>query len=146
MYGSTALFLPERMLDLWNSFQVGALRTTVGALFIAIRSVESYDWSQIDSFTVDEKKSLILSAAGSFVGAFVLGVRDRHRDNMMISDKAEFFHIDFGFGSYKAFIPCISYAIAICSILERGLTAIVSLFRASCDRRSRSIWTNSTAL
>lgn len=35
--------------------------------------------------------------AGSFLACWVLGIRDRHQDNMMIKDNSIFFHIDFGF-------------------------------------------------
>jgi len=44
---------------------------------------------------------LIASAAGAFIAAFVLGIRDRHDDNILISDREGFgcqlFHIDFGY-------------------------------------------------
>jgi len=34
---------------------------------------------------------------GSYLACWVLGIRDRHQDNMMIKDNSTFFHIDFGF-------------------------------------------------
>lgn len=107
------------------------------------RPVESYDWSKVDAFTVDEKKALVLSAAGSFVGAFVLGVRDRHRDNMMVSDKGEFFHIDFG---CAVSVRPRTDTSATCSTRGRGLMATASPSRESCARRSPSTWSSSTAL
>jgi len=36
------------------------------------------------------------SLAGSSLASYVLGIRDRHEDNMLIKDNHIFFHIDFG--------------------------------------------------
>jgi len=36
------------------------------------------------------------SLAGSCLASFVLGIRDRHQDNMLVKDDHIFFHIDFG--------------------------------------------------
>ena len=59
-----------------------------------------YDWAK----WVTEKghssavKDLMMrSAAGSFVGAYVLGCRDRHWDNIMLKNECMLLHIDFGF-------------------------------------------------
>jgi len=44
---------------------------------------------------------LIASAAGAFMASFVLGIRDRHDDNILISEREDIgctlFHIDFGY-------------------------------------------------
>ena len=49
-----------------------------------------------DRFSDAQLERLVASAAGSYVGAHVLGVRDRHSDNILISDDGTLFHIDFG--------------------------------------------------
>lgn len=43
-----------------------------------------------------EKNMFLASLAGSVVAGYVLGIRDRHQDNMLIKDRHIFFHIDFG--------------------------------------------------
>jgi len=63
-------------------------------------SVERYDWHRkvlFQAFSREEISRLICTAAGGFVGSFVLGIRDRHRDNMMIKEDGTFFHIDFAY-------------------------------------------------
>jgi len=44
-----------------------------------------------------KKEKFIITAAGAFIGSYVLGIRDRHKDNMLIADDGSFFHIDFGY-------------------------------------------------
>merc|ERR1712038_275999 len=48
-------------------------------------------------FDEEEIENLIATAAGSYVCSYVLGVRDRHWDNVLIQDDGTCFHIDFGF-------------------------------------------------
>eukprot|EP01125_Pyxidicula_operculata_P017232 TRINITY_DN6027_c1_g2_i4.p1 TRINITY_DN6027_c1_g2~~TRINITY_DN6027_c1_g2_i4.p1 ORF type:complete len:732 (-),score=189.39 TRINITY_DN6027_c1_g2_i4:501-2696(-) len=47
--------------------------------------------------TPEEKITFLTSMAGSYLACWVLGIRDRHQDNMLIKDGKIFFHIDFGF-------------------------------------------------
>lgn len=39
---------------------------------------------------------LVATAAGSFMAAFILGIRDRHSDNVLVTKEGLMFHIDFG--------------------------------------------------
>jgi len=65
--------------------------------FVPSSTLQNYNWVKLTQFTEKQKEDFICSAAGAFAGAFILGIRDRHRDNMMISDHGYFFHIDFGY-------------------------------------------------
>jgi len=65
--------------------------------FVPSTTVQDYDWNKLKNFSPEKQQQFICSAAGAFTGAFILGIRDRHRDNMMISDSGHFFHIDFGY-------------------------------------------------
>lgn len=63
-----------------------------------IESLKDFDWkkwaNEADPSTID---SMVRSAAGAYVGAYVLGVRDRHWDNILIKEGRYLMHIDFGF-------------------------------------------------
>ena len=48
--------------------------------------------------TDNDYKNLICSAVGSYIGSYVMGIRDRHYDNILIrTDDCTLFHIDFNY-------------------------------------------------
>jgi len=66
--------------------------------FVPSKTAQAYNWEILEKLTPEQRNEFICAAAGAFTGAFILGIRDRHRDNMMITDNGpHFFHIDFGY-------------------------------------------------
>lgn len=67
-------------------------------------SLVGQDWKNINS------KYTLPSAIGGYIAGFICGVRDRHKDNMLITKKNRiFFHIDFGYGKKKNFLKRILF-------------------------------------
>eukprot|EP00483_Globobulimina_turgida_P003735 UN03741 len=40
---------------------------------------------------------LIATSVGSYIGAYIMGIRDRHSDNILIKKDGTLFHIDYGY-------------------------------------------------
>jgi len=52
--------------------------------------------SAISNLRQEQFHRLIASGAGSYIASYVLGIRDRHADNILIHKDGTLFHIDFG--------------------------------------------------
>mmetsp|Transcript_4748 Transcript_4748/g.6641 ORF Transcript_4748/g.6641 Transcript_4748/m.6641 type:complete len:256 (-) Transcript_4748:99-866(-) len=51
---------------------------------------------KIQPLSKDKIRKLVATGAGSYIASFVLGIRDRHDENIMIRADGVMFHIDFG--------------------------------------------------
>lgn len=47
-------------------------------------------------YNKDWEHRMIASGAGGYISAYVLGIRDRHHDNILVEPNGTLFHIDFG--------------------------------------------------
>eukprot|EP01084_Bolivina_argentea_P180495 311843_1 len=45
----------------------------------------------------DVMNNIVATCAGSFMAAYIMGIRDRHFDNILVNDEGTIFHIDFGY-------------------------------------------------
>jgi hypothetical protein len=59
-------------------------------------AMQTFDWNTWRTLTAEQKRIFLCSAAGGYVAGWVLGIRDRHQDNMLLRDGHIFFQIDFG--------------------------------------------------
>eukprot|EP01127_Copromyxa_protea_P012209 TRINITY_DN3157_c0_g1_i3.p1 TRINITY_DN3157_c0_g1~~TRINITY_DN3157_c0_g1_i3.p1 ORF type:complete len:654 (+),score=84.54 TRINITY_DN3157_c0_g1_i3:466-2427(+) len=95
---------PMQDMPFIHQYKIVPMGSKMGVLEFVSGCVPSgqYNWKKLNSSTPEslsasDKYTFILSMAGSYIGCWVLGIRDRHQDNMMIKDDKIFFHIDFGF-------------------------------------------------
>mmetsp|Transcript_3784 Transcript_3784/g.4667 ORF Transcript_3784/g.4667 Transcript_3784/m.4667 type:complete len:259 (+) Transcript_3784:1335-2111(+) len=54
------------------------------------------DMKKIRPLVPGKLEKIVASGAGSYIAAYVIGIRDRHADNIMIRNDGVLFHIDFG--------------------------------------------------
>ena len=52
---------------------------------------------KLNKLSDDVLNTLIATCAGSFMAAYIMGIRDRHYDNILVTDEGTIFHIDFGY-------------------------------------------------
>eukprot|EP00456_Euglypha_rotunda_P056223 TRINITY_DN4611_c0_g3_i2.p1 TRINITY_DN4611_c0_g3~~TRINITY_DN4611_c0_g3_i2.p1 ORF type:complete len:467 (-),score=33.76 TRINITY_DN4611_c0_g3_i2:17-1393(-) len=60
------------------------------------RCIPLKDVKKLTPLSPDDRDRLIATSAGSYIGCYVLGIRDRHHDNVLVKPDAAVFHIDFG--------------------------------------------------
>lgn len=97
-----SLFKTYNMVPLSVSYEVFPTSSSQGFMeaVTGLVSLKEYDWAAwrdkhgADS---DRVKEMLRSTAGAYVGAYVVGGRDRHFDNVLVKDDKHLLHIDFGF-------------------------------------------------
>jgi len=84
-----------------DSKTVGKIQKEEAGLTGALRSTSIRAWLEKcnpDKADLDmATTSFVLSCAGYVVATFILGVGDRHNDNIMVDTSGHFFHIDFAY-------------------------------------------------
>jgi len=92
-----------------NSTTFASIQRDAGGVLgpLQLSALQKYFESFVDPEQMPQVvENFIYSCAGYCVATHVLGIGDRHNDNIMVTETGVFFHIDFGFilGDYLKFI------------------------------------------
>jgi len=60
-------------------------------------TLRDYNLNTITQFTDNQMDRFLSTSASGYIGGFIMGIRDRHEENLMIMNNTDFFQLDFGF-------------------------------------------------